>query len=170
MRRTSKTVLPDPSWFFPDGWRHEWTPYLLMAAVISGFLVGVWLTGFLSRFRLRWLGSKRGRLGRRAEKQAMRVLRRHGYRIEEHQPGFEHTLEVNGRPKSFIVTPDLVVSRENTYYVVEVKRLGKGAGISKAGVRRQVLEYLVASGLPCLLVSMPEGRIERVNIAPGQVE
>ena len=52
-------------------------------------------------------------------------------------------------------------------YVVEIKR--DQSGVRSAGVRRQVLEYLVASKLPCLLVTMPDGEITEINLIKTRV-
>ena len=77
---------------------------------------------------------------------------------------FHSELLVNGELEHFNVTPDLLVERDGQQYVVEIKRYRERGWISNAAVRRQILEYLHASGLACLLVRMPEGLIDHIDL------
>ena len=87
------------------------------------------------------------------------------------QPVFSSQLHVDGSSKKFDVTPDFLVERNGKRYVVEVKRLDRGeASVSNADIRRQILEYLYVSGLPCLLVQMPQGIIEAIALPAAQSE
>jgi len=48
-------------------------------------------------------------------------------------------------------------------FVVEIKSAPEHAGIRTAAVRRQVIEYLWAAEMPCLLLTMPAGEIEIIS-------
>ena len=156
-----------PAWNLPEWWQPEWTTYAFWVALLVGFLCGIWLTLILARRYRRFLGGRRARLGRRAEKKALRVLRKNGYRLLERQPQFEHSLLVAGQLKQFIVTPDFTVRKGGRIFAVEVKSSRAGPLVSQAGVRRQILEYLLATKLPCLLVRMPEGQITTICLDEG---
>ena len=92
------------------------------------------------------------------------MLKSEGYTILEVEPVFHSELLVNGELEHFNVTPDLLVERDGQQYVVEIKRYRERGWISNAAVRRQILEYLHASGLACLLVRMPEGLIDHIDL------
>jgi len=146
-------------------WVERW-PELLVALPILTFLLGVSMTWRL----VRWSGRRRGRgslhRGRRAERRAMRLLKKQGFRILEITPVIESELIVDGAPRRFTITPDFLVDDGDGHeYVVEVKRHHQGNSIANAGIRRQVLEYLYASERACLLVAMPEGIIEEIELS-----
>jgi Holliday junction resolvase-like predicted endonuclease len=131
---------------------------LLVAAFLTGLLVArMW---FVAMRRRR--GSRdRGR-GVGLERAAEHMLRAEGFTTLERQPRFTNLLMINGDLRDFEVTPDLLVEKDGQVYVVEVK--GDQTRISEAGVRRQIIEYLQAAGVPCLLVRMPEGDIDLVEL------
>lgn len=140
-----------------------WSP--LFFGLAASFLLGVLIThSFLGWLRRR-LGRRNRDRGLRAEKRAVKVLRKQGFRVVSSRPTYPSELLVNKRPKTYQVTPDLLVERDDQLYVVEVKRYRDNGGVSNAATRRQVLEYLHATGYPCLLVRMPEGLIDLVEIA-----
>ena len=134
----------------------------LVIVLAGGLLSGIWFTLKLSRFRSRRSGYRERNRGLKAEDKAIRLLKKHGYKIVDQDPRFSTDLVVNGERDTFEITPDLVVSKNNRQYVVEIKS-GEG-DIAKALIRRQVMEYMVASELPCLLVLMPEGYIDLIEM------
>jgi hypothetical protein len=145
----------------------EWVrriPELLFVLPLLTFLLGILLAWQLMRWggRLRGRGSQRR--GRRAEKQAARLLKKRGYEILAVAPVIESQLMVDGEPRRFAITPDFLVSDGMRELVVEVKRYHQSNSIANAGIRRQVLEYLYAAERPCLLVAMPEGTIEEIDL------
>jgi len=138
-------------------------PEALIAIPVLAFIAGLLLMWQISLWwRVRRGHRGQGR-GRRAEKRALRLLKKQGYILLEREPRFETRLLVEGELRSFTVTPDFLVTRDDRDYVVEVKRRAEGNSIQGAGVRRQVTEYLLATDLPCLLVCMPEGVIEEIS-------
>ena len=132
--------------------------------IAMAFLTGTVLTAWLVRVSQKWKGRRNRNRGRTAEKRAKKVLKKAGYVPVEHSPRFTTILLVDGDEGNFDVTPDMLVEKEDQQYVVEVKRYRDNSGISNATVRRQVLEYMIASGLPCLLVQMPEGDIAVIDL------
>ncbi len=139
-------------------------PMLLVALPLLGFVLGTLISWQLWHF----LASRRARSsqgrGRRAEKKAVRLLKKNGFRILETAPSITSSLLVDDVPRRFTVTPDFLATRDGQTYVVEVKRYRAGNSINNAGIRRQVLEYLIAAELPCLLIAMPEGSIEEIDL------
>ena len=132
--------------------------------LVLGFFLGSLGALSLSRWLIRRRGSRNLKLGRRAEKRAAKILKSQGYEILDFNPVFACRLLVNGKPVNFQITPDLLVALDGEWFVVEVKRYNGDSAITNAGVRRQVLEYLYATGLRCLLVHMPEGQVDLVDI------
>lgn len=68
---------------------------------------------------------------------------------------------VDGASRAFDITPDFIVARDGVSYVVEVKRTD-GDAVARASNRRQVTEYLLATGMPCLLVNMTLREIQHI--------
>jgi len=132
---------------------------LLALAFLLGLVCTLYLTGLARRL----LGSRYRKRGLRAEKRALRLLRKKGYRVLEHQPRFRSLLYVDGFLTAFEVTPDFLVERDGRRFVVEIKSAPEHAGIRTAAVRRQVIEYLWAAEMPCLLLTMPAGEIEIIS-------
>ncbi len=138
------------------------THFLFLLALLLVFIAGL----LMARSGQQRGKRRRGRLvrdlGLKAEAAARSLLEQEGFQVIDHAPLLEHQLLINGEAISFLITPDLIVEKDEVIYVVEVKR--EYSGISNAGVRRQVLEYLVASGYPCLLVTMPEGELDLIEL------
>ncbi len=143
---------------------HVWIAALAVVALVIALTL--YLVLRVQRWWARRLGSANRRRGRKAEHQARKLLERQGYKVLDEQPRIAHRLLVNGAPASFDVNPDMLVRRDGTDYVVEVKNYNDSTGINNAAIRRQVIEYLRASGLPCLLIHMPEGRIDLIEECP----
>lgn len=138
-----------------------WTNHGWIISAIIAFTIGLWLHRTWSNYqrRARGLRSKLG--GEKAEKKARKLLVKAGYEIVETQPAFEAFLEVDGEDRAFDITPDYLVYKDEIYYVVEVKRTD-GDAIARASHRRQVTEYLLATGLPCLLVNMTLDEVQHI--------
>ncbi len=143
-----------------------WAP--LLFGLLASLLAGVLITLFFMRWASRRLGRRNRARGMRAERRAVKLLRKNGFRLLSPKPVFCSELIVNDQPESYEITPDLLVEKDDQVYVVEVKRYRDNGGVSNAGTRRQVLEYLHATDYPCLLVRMPEGVIDVVEL-PGMM-
>lgn len=124
------------------------------------FALGLAAAVFLNRWGKSASGAKIRKLGKQAEKDAVRLLEEEGFRVMKTEPRIRHKLRVNGKPVAFHITPDFLVEKDGQRYVVEVKREG---GVQNASVRRQALEYMEAAQLPCLLVIMPGGYIDLIE-------
>ena len=127
------------------------------------FLFGLACAFTLNTWMLRRNGKVNQRRGRRAERNAADLLEEEGFAVLDTQPRIASPLRVNGDPEQFVVTPDMLVEKDGVRYVVEVKVHDDRAGITSAAVRRQVIEYMHATGMPCLLINMPEGDIDLIE-------
>ena len=137
---------------------------LVLLFMALAFVAGLALATFIiRRLRIR-LGSVNRKKGQAAEQQARDLLEEEGFEVLEVQPRFSNELLLDGTPTRFEITPDLMVIKDGQRYVVEIKRYREGCSVQNAGIRRQVVEYLLASGLPCLLVKMPEGEIDLIEL------
>ncbi|MDJ0839011.1 MAG: hypothetical protein QNK37_20995 [Acidobacteriota bacterium] len=132
----------------------------ILAAFIVGMLLAIWAVALRQRMR----GRRNRNRGRTAERRARKILKKAGYTNVASSPVFTTALLVDGEEETFDVTPDQLVEKDGLQYVVEVKRYRENSGVANATVRRQVLEYMIASGLPCLLVQMPEGEISVIDL------
>lgn len=151
------------------GWVHfaEWLaadprrPLFLLAAVVPVvFLVA----RFVLLLKRRMLGFWLNRRGSRAERAALQLLKKEGFKLVDDSPRLQYALLIDGESQSFTITPDYLVRRDGQQYVVEVKRKDKGGTIRNGLVRRQVVEYALASRLPCLLVDMNTREITLVEM------
>lgn len=139
---------------------------ITLLVLLLVFVLGLMCAYYINAWLLRRMGKVNQRRGRRAEHRARDILESEGFEILDIEPRIESRLLVNGDDTTFVVTPDLLVSKDGVQYVVEVKQLDDRSGVSSASVRRQVIEYVYATGMPCLLIRMPEGDIDMVELFP----
>ncbi len=142
--------MPEPTWIVP-----------LVAA-----LAGVVLGGVLVRWRRRARARRAFRRGKRAERVAERLLRRHGFVLLEREAEGAVELVVDGRPTTFRVRADAIVARGRDVFVAEFKS-GETAGrLDHRATRRQLVEYMVAFDVDhVLLVDVARRRIREVAFA-----
>lgn len=139
-------------------------PWPLVAALFLGLALGVWLTRALARRAARRDGHAARTIGSEGERAAERWLREQGYAIVSRQPELHVDLMINGSLTSCRVTPDFLVERGGERLVVEVKLRKAGQGLAAAPIRRQLLEYALASGCPCMLVNVARGEVEFLDL------
>lgn len=137
--------------------------YGLITALVIGLLLGAILLARLMKTWKEHRGRKFRKRGKKAELRAARLLKKAGYTIEEREPRVESVLRVHGSNESFEITPDYRVSRDGETLFVEVKSHGDHRLIFQAQVRRQLVEYIYATGAPCLLVTTKDSTITRVD-------
>jgi len=140
------------------------TIWIWISTLVAALAVGYMLALTISTSGRRRAGGRRNRRGRAGEAEAADLLREMGFEILEHNPSFAIDLRVDESVDQFQVTPDFLVSLDGTEYVVEVKTTEQPSSIHQADIRRQVIEYLLASGKVCLLVDAVEGRIQAVDL------
>jgi hypothetical protein len=143
-------------------------PWLLFALAALPTYLGARL--FVHRLREaheRWRARRRLRRGARAERRALHLLRRAGYRILDAQLEHEWTVRCDGEPVSIALRADYLVERDSRRYIAEVKSGRTAPRIEHADTRRQLLEYDVAYDVDgVLLVDMEARRIRRVDFCP----
>jgi len=117
-----------------------------------------------ARWQVRRRMARSRRIGRSAERSAVKLLRRAGYRIVERQPTARVEVQVDDRIESFLVRGDLLVRHRRRLYLAEIKG-GAGSGtIAHRATRRQLLEYATLFPVDgVLLVYVPARRIQRVR-------
>jgi len=137
--------------------------YLTIASIVAFllFLLGLIVAFQVAKGLRRSKGSRVRTRGKRAENNAASLLEDEGFRILKVEPVIRHKLRINGRAMNFDITPDFLVEKDDQRYVVEVKQLD--GSIKNAPIRRQVLEYMAAANLPCLLVIMPQGYLDIIE-------
>lgn len=103
------------------------------------------------------------RRGKISEKKAINLLKKKGYKIEKVQPtALGHLLQDNIKI-SFSSKPDLIVSKDNTIFIAEVKS-GKAAYIEEINTRRQLLEYSrVFNSNNLILVNTSKNEIKKIE-------
>jgi len=127
--------------------------YGLITIWLLGVLAGIIILHQLGRFWSTRRGRKFRRRGKRAEKMAAKILKKQGYTILEKEPTIISRLQVNGVDRRFEVTPDFLVTKNGLDYTVEVKSHGSHELINQAHIRRQIVEYIRAAQLPCILLT-----------------
>jgi hypothetical protein len=117
------------------------------------------LGGWLALLVQRWLEASRARTRQvravRGERDAERMLRAEGYRIEARQLRTSYTIEVDGEPHEVDLVLDFVVERRGERLVVEVKTGRHAPRLSCPETRRQLLEYQLATGCRRVLLLDP---------------
>lgn len=115
-----------------------------------------------------WKVRRRLRRAQQAERNAVRFLRRRGYRILAMQLEKTITVYVDGEAQTSKVRADFLVRRGPWRYVVEVKS-GRQGDAGLPHVRRQMLEYkLVYRPHGVLLLDMERRSLQEIRFAyPG---
>jgi hypothetical protein len=102
-----------------------------------------------------------------AEREAVVLARRAGYRVLDTQVSGRARLWVDGRGHEVEVRADLLLARFGRRFIAEVKTGAKAPDPTDRNTRRQLLEYhhaFAADGL--LLFDMEARRIHRVDFGP----
>jgi len=151
-----------PEWFD----RIVLGPYGLLTALVLGMLLG----GFILVKLMRMMEVRRGRRfrrrGKRAERMAAKLLKKNGFSVIEKEPHIRSDLLIDGELESFDITPDFLVEKAGQSFVVEVKSHGEWSLINQAGVRRQLVEYVYATGLPCILLTTMDNSMLEIQFPP----
>ena len=119
-----------------------------------------------ARTRVRRGNLRRLRRSQRGEREAERLLARHGYEILDRQVTQRWHLSVDGHPKAVHSRADLLVQsrRSARRYVAEVKTGRRAPDPTLPATRRQLMEYLHVFPVDgVLLVDSDAGRIHRVR-------
>jgi len=114
----------------------------------------------------------RRRLQRGLKKEAKgeRLLKKAGYQIEAIQQPITATITIGGKPVSYQIRPDAIVSKAGRRFVAEIKT-GEVAGNPLfTDTRRQLLEYRYFSNADGLLfVNADKGIVEEVKFPPPKI-
>lgn len=136
---------------------------IVIAAVVVVSLVA------LLRFYVieKWHKHKRlkaMRRGEKLEKEAARFLRSKGFYVVKYQPDIAYSIWADGVEKQIRITPDYLVEKGGKRYLVEVKSGKQAPGVSYAPTRRQLLEYVVASGTKgVFLLDMESRQLKQIT-------
>ena len=103
------------------------------------------------------------RRGKKAEKKAIKLLKKNGYKIQNYQPiGKGHVLQDNEKVH-FDIRADLIVSKDKKLYIAEVKS-GASASIKEINTRRQLLEYSkVFENNNLILIDTEKNKIKKIE-------
>lgn len=144
-----------------------WLP-LSIALAIALTALALAADRALSRARRRRVARRRQLRAEAGERDAERLLRREGYRIEAAQAELDWAIELDGEPLEVPLRADLLVRRKGRRYIAEVKTGRTAPSLRRcAATRRQLLEYRVAYDVDgVLLIDMEQGCIQQVHF-PG---
>lgn len=134
------------------------TIWVAVAAIVLLLLALWWRAATATRRG----NMRRGRIARRAEQAAERLLARRGYTVVDRQVTGGFPLRIDGVDVDVTCRADLIVRRRRRHWVAEVKT-GGVADATVPATRRQLLEYRLAFDVDgVLLVDMVEGVIHEV--------
>lgn len=132
---------------------------VLLLLLAAGFAV-LWLRAV---GRVGRANARRGRVARRAEVDAERLLESAGFSILARQITHDWPMDVGGERVQARLRADLLVRRDGVDYVAEVKT-GDASRATAPATRRQLLEYLLAFDVDgVLLVDMERGEVVSVD-------
>ena len=144
--------------------QHQAMVALWLLIFLSMVLGGLLYHGMATAFR-RWRIARRFKRGLLAEKQAVRYLRKHGYKILAAQLQEPITVYVNGEPQESTVRADFLAKKGWKTYIVEVKS-GQQGTVRQAATRRQLLEYkLVYEPDGIILLDMEHHNLQKIDFA-----
>ena len=119
-----------------------------LVAIILGIFIGL----MFARWRVRWRMARSRRMGTRGEKQALKLLKRAGYRVTETQVSGEIDIEIDGVLEGHKVRADALATKAGQIFLVEVKGGETAADPRNRQTRRQLLEYALAFDTDGLLL------------------
>ena len=103
------------------------------------------------------------RKGKKAEKEAIKLLKKNGYKIESFQTTAKGKLFQDDETVNFYVRADLIVSKDKKKFIAEVKS-GKAASIEEINTRRQLLEYSkVFNNKNLILIDTEKNKIKKIE-------
>ncbi len=127
-------------------------------------MLGILLGLTFARGGLRGRLERHRRTGARAEKKALRLLERAGFKLIRREAPATLTVVVDGVPQQFDVRADLLLSRKRRVYLAEIKAGEASGTIRNRATRRQLLEYALAFDVDgLLLVDVARARIRLVE-------
>ncbi len=124
--------------------------------LLAIFLVALWLVLTVVRRFGAWRRSvtakRRGARAVRGEEAAEVLLEEAGYEVLERQLGLTWEIDCDGEPMQFLLRADLLVERDGSQYIAEVKTGAFAPSLANASTRRQMLEYSIAFDSPTVLL------------------
>ena len=151
----------------------------LLVATIAGLSGSVWALILILAFVLVWgcvIGvrmaswktsrqtARSRKIGAAGERRGIKMLRKAGYRILEHQPSGRAKVRIDDQPQCFRVRADALVKRDGMVFVVELKGGEMVSTLRHRHTRRQLLEYSLAFDVDgVLLVDAYAGNIHTVE-------
>jgi Holliday junction resolvase-like predicted endonuclease len=137
---------------------------IVLACVVMLLCLGACLSQWWRRLQASRSGRLHNLRGQRGEAQAERLLRALGYRVLGRHVRRRYGFAVDGAQDEVEVIADLLVERDGTRLVAEVKTGKWGTRLAHAETRRQLLEYQLAFAVPgILLVDIEAGRVHEVT-------
>ncbi|MBD80768.1 MAG: hypothetical protein CL840_17770 [Crocinitomicaceae bacterium] len=135
----------------------ELFPYLFIGTL------AVWLYKFLEKRIINLQRQRRLKRGKNAELGAKKLLEKNGYTVHDYQPALSYNFKADSEIVKVNISPDFIVEKGGTKYVVEVKTGEVAGNANYAATRRQMLEYNLASELPLLFVNMDHQSIHEIR-------
>lgn len=127
--------------------------------IITGGILIYWVFRKLDSLRR----SKIFKRAKKAEKEAIKLLKKEGYEIQAIQQSAEVYTEVDGKSNKNTVTVDYIVKKNGKTYLVEVKTGKQTARITASRIRRQLLEYfLIFRPHGIILLDMENRKLKQV--------
>ncbi len=147
--------LPPWAWALP-----------VLLVLVYGIRTGI----RLSRWILARRPARSRRLGAAGARRAIALLERKGWTVLETEVVREGVVEVDGKPETFVVRVDALVTRRGHVFVAEAKGGFLSATIRHRGTRRQLLEYAHVFGADGVLLVEARRGLVRVVRFPRPVE
>ena len=133
--------------------------YLLLLLLLFVLYLGWKLRKIYKNFKF-FLNKRRGK---KAEKNAIRLLKKNGYKIQNYQPIAKGHVFQDNEKVYFDIRADLIVSKDKKLYVAEVKS-GDSASIKEINTRRQLLEYSrVFENNNLILIDTEKNKIKKIE-------
>jgi len=136
----------------------------VISYVVFGAVIGVFLTINVIKYLRKLKLIKRIKKAKKSEYKAIRFMESNGFKILDLQKECVYTLFIDNKPHKITVKADMIVKKDNKFYVAEVKSGDKVTSPKYTDTRRQLLEYYMVyrpSGL--ILVDMEKQKLRTVE-------
>jgi hypothetical protein len=106
-------------------------------------ITGAYIQKVITRLKKRSLLHSNQKDGALGEVRAKQYLLKHGFAIIKEQAYSEHQIVVDGKPHSFQLRVDFIVSKNGVVSIVDAKSGEEGVDPTNSNTRRQLLEYFI---------------------------
>ncbi len=120
---------------------------MTLLAPAAGAILGALVIARIRKAWKDWRMLRRFKRGAQGERQGLRYLKKHGFKVLAGQPPLKPYMEIDGRRQEYTIRADFLVRKGRRRAVVDAKTGSCAPDPSFTATRRQLLEYAYHYGV-----------------------